>query len=251
MVSNNNYSSEDLAKKYSQKVFNIAYRIIGHFDEAEDIVQETFLKVHNNLSGFRGDCHIYTWIYRIAVNISLNYKSRLARVTQLSLDESNEIPYQPLNENTFAGLNEVESEILKKELTYEIKEKCHHFMTYRLSTELRIVFILRVMVKLKYKDIAYILDITENVAKTRASRARKKLKEYLHKKCSWVNPENSCRCDTQLGYIISKYPQMLKMVKSRATDEDYRNMVVSILNMSNQSFDDIYKRVPEIEYHIN
>ena len=60
-----------LVRKYGQKVYNIAYRITANHHDAEDVTQETFTQVHRNLHKFRGESTPYTWIYRIAVNASL------------------------------------------------------------------------------------------------------------------------------------------------------------------------------------
>lgn len=76
-----------LVRTYGRKVYNIAYRITGNQHDAEDVAQETFLQVHRGLAGFRGDSSIYTWIYRIAVNASLQSKRRINRATIDSLDD--------------------------------------------------------------------------------------------------------------------------------------------------------------------
>lgn len=64
-------SIEEMVQTYGKKVYNLAYRLIGNKQDAEDITQETFLQVYRSLDKFRGESAIYTWIYRIAVNNSL------------------------------------------------------------------------------------------------------------------------------------------------------------------------------------
>jgi len=59
-------------RRYQERVYWVARRIVGSHDDADDIVQETFVKAYLSLGEFRGDSSFYTWIYRIAVNMSLN-----------------------------------------------------------------------------------------------------------------------------------------------------------------------------------
>jgi RNA polymerase sigma factor (sigma-70 family) len=77
-----------LLRQHSQKVYNLAYRITGNRHDAEDVTQETFLQVHRSLDRFRGETAEYTWIYRIALNASLQYKSRINKAYIDSLDET-------------------------------------------------------------------------------------------------------------------------------------------------------------------
>ncbi|MGC8842984.1 MAG: sigma-70 family RNA polymerase sigma factor, partial [bacterium] len=60
---------EELLDKYERKIFNMIYRMIGNYDDAIDLTQETFLRVYKNLRNFRGESQIYTWIYQIALNL--------------------------------------------------------------------------------------------------------------------------------------------------------------------------------------
>ena len=68
----NEASFNELVRRYQEKVYWIAHRFVNDHDQADDIVQEVFLKVYRALNDFRGDSGVYTWLYRITVNISLN-----------------------------------------------------------------------------------------------------------------------------------------------------------------------------------
>ena len=85
------YNIDNLIKEYGKKVFNLAYRITGDRQDAEDVTQETFLQVFRKLDSFEGKSHIYTWIYKIALNNSLQVKRRLSRAYMDSLDEKIEL----------------------------------------------------------------------------------------------------------------------------------------------------------------
>ena len=62
----------EIVQRYQEKIYWIARRIIGLHEDADDIVQDVFIRVHEGLKKFRGDSNFYTWIYRITVNVSLN-----------------------------------------------------------------------------------------------------------------------------------------------------------------------------------
>jgi len=85
---------EELVARYDRKVFRIAYHIIHNFDDAQDLVQETFIKVFQNLGQFRADSKFSTWLYRIVVNqslMALRKQRRKAPVaSELSIDSDEE-----------------------------------------------------------------------------------------------------------------------------------------------------------------
>ena len=76
-----------LVREHGPRVFNLAFRITGNRHDAEDVMQETFLQVHRNLDKFRGEAAVFTWIYRIAVNCSLQTKRMLTKAYIDSLKE--------------------------------------------------------------------------------------------------------------------------------------------------------------------
>ena len=70
---------EELYHKYVRKVFNLVYRMVGSAQEAEEVTQEVFYQAYKNLSGFQGRSKFYTWIFRIATNVSLQHVKRQVR----------------------------------------------------------------------------------------------------------------------------------------------------------------------------
>src|SRR5260370_34931896 len=77
---------EELVNRYERKIFRLAMNITGNREDAEDVMQEAFLKSYSHLKGFQGDSRFYTWLVRIAVNEAL-MKLRKRRPNQISLDE--------------------------------------------------------------------------------------------------------------------------------------------------------------------
>jgi RNA polymerase sigma-70 factor (ECF subfamily) len=127
---------EAVMQEYGAKVYNIAFHILGNHHDAEDAVQETFLSVHQNLHAFRGESRLYTWIYRIAVNQALKMvKKGHSKIIQRSLDDSIQRDNQPLPEDWGADLPSALRKIFLDELVHEIRQKCHYFVTFRLTEE--------------------------------------------------------------------------------------------------------------------
>jgi len=139
---NDEYEINNLINKYGKKVFNLAYRIIGNIDDAEDITQETFIIVHNKIDTFKGDSQIYTWIFKIALNKSLEHKNRLTKQKfdkiMSNIDKlENKIP-----DEISEWFYDPEKKYMADELMRLIRERCHHYLTFMLTDEQRTVYIL-------------------------------------------------------------------------------------------------------------
>lgn len=163
-----------LVDEYSPKLHRLALRMMNDPHEAEDILQETFLKAYQNLDRFEGRSSIGTWLYRITTNEAL-MRLRKFRPDMVAIDEPVEMPDGHV-------------------VTRELKDWCclpeSEFMTneaqlkldkavVELSPALRSTFILRDMHGLSTRESAEILDISEAAVKTRLLRARLQLRDSL------------------------------------------------------------------------
>lgn len=151
----------DLINLYGNRLLRTLYLMIGDEREAEDLVQETFIRVFKFIGQFKGKSSLYTWIYRISQNVLKD---------NLPLEES--IPYEDLEES----LDNVEETII-----FKIDRQI-------LRTELnKLAFIYRQTLTLFYfedlsiKEISQILDEREGTIKSRLSRGRQELKKALEK----------------------------------------------------------------------
>lgn len=239
-------SIESLVSRYGDKIFRLAFKISGHPEDAEDIVQETFIKIQKALPDFRGESHIYTWVYRIALNTAIRHKKRLQPVIDASFDES---IYRdvPAPDSFLPDASEQERELIMNEFLYELREKCHFFVTFMLSDEQRIAFILIESMQFSYKDAALILDVSEDVVKSRVYRARQKLKAHFKDRCYWYNPENPCRCTAKAGFVMKKYPQVLAKLKQEQPHASHKELLRQQLSKHSQSIEDIYRSIPELD----
>ena len=162
---------------YYRKVFNVIYRLVGDPDDAEDLTQETFVNAYRAYGRFRGDSQVYTWLYRIAVNVCKNrfkQERRASRVRMDSLDEpvpgedgpmQRDVPDDSLN-----PYRAVESGELKSVIHGAIQE---------LPPEYRVPIVLRELRELSYAEIAEVMGIPVDTVKTRIFRARGLLRTKL------------------------------------------------------------------------
>lgn len=162
---------EELVNRYKGSVFSIIYRMLGQYQEAEDISQEVFLTVYQKLYQFDTDKRFGPWIHKIAVNTTISYLRKKKKVTTLSFDET----YIQAAEN-LPLLNVVDPEIIleNKELLEDIEGAIKD-----LSENYKIMIILRYQLELSNQEIADTLGITKENVEVRIHRARKALRKSL------------------------------------------------------------------------
>ncbi len=164
-----------LVDAYSQRIYNLALSILGDEQDAEDVLQETFIKALGGIKNFEGRSSLSTWLYRIATNEALMLIRRRKPEKFVPIDEpapDEEDDYVPEQIVDFCCMPEAEL----------LSGEAQHFMktaVTRLSPALRTVFILRDLQGLSIKETAEILSITEETVKTRLLRARLKLRDDL------------------------------------------------------------------------
>ncbi len=160
---------------YSSKIYQLALRILGNQGDAEDVLQETFLKVYRSIARFEGRSSILTWLYRIATNEALMIIRK--RKPQVSLDlegenDRGDTISEPYHFVDWCCLPE--KDLQSAEAKLHMREAIQ-----RLSSALQAVFILRDIEGFSVKKTAEILEITEGAVKTRLLRARLRLREDL------------------------------------------------------------------------
>ena len=163
-----------LVETYYEMIYNLAFRMLNDPQDAEDILQETFLKAYRHLKSFDGRSSLSTWLYRIATNEALMFLRR-RRMETVSIDESKETDtgeQEPLQIIDWCCLPE--EELVSAEAQAYLDEA-----VTRLSPNLRVVFVLRDIQGLSTHEVGEVLNLTETAVKTRLSRARLQLREDL------------------------------------------------------------------------
>jgi RNA polymerase sigma-70 factor, ECF subfamily len=167
---------DELVTHYERRVFRLAQNITRNNEDAEDVVQNAFLKAFQNLPGFRGDSRLYTWLVRITVNEALMKIRRRPGYKEVSIDESKE------TDDSCVPL-EIEDWGPNPEQRYSEEELQQILATAinELQPGYRTVFQLRDVDGLSTEETAQALALTSSAVKTRLQRARLTLRDSLHK----------------------------------------------------------------------
>jgi len=170
---------------YQPKILRYLSRLAGEH-EAEDLTQETFVKVHQGLEKFRGESQLSTWIYRIATNTALDRlrSPSFQRTAQGSLSEN-------LDESKIADrviCTEKKRPLIEQQLIRDEMNDCIRGYIEKLPENYRTVLVLSELEEFKNNEIAEILGVTLDAVKIRLHRAREMLKEELINNCDsyWI-----------------------------------------------------------------
>lgn len=169
---------EAVVEKYHGKVFQLVYRYTGDYEEACDLTQDTFVRAFNAWTEFRGDSQVYTWLYRIALNLCHNQQKRLQRrysMERWSLDSA------PDDDFDSRGPVEVADERPQPSQRVEGDEMRHRLREalLQLPDNYRTVIVLRDIEGMTYEEIARVTDSTLEAIKSRLFRARQNLRRIL------------------------------------------------------------------------
>jgi len=155
-----------LLGKYQQKIYWHIRRLVIDHDDADDLVQEVFIKVWKSLSAFRNDSQLYTWLYRIATNESITFLNRKNVKKNISLDDivGSELE-ESLAESSYFDGDKAQMKLQKALLTLPEKQ--------------RLIFNMKYFDDLKYEEISEILGTSVGGLKASFHIAVKKIEEYL------------------------------------------------------------------------
>jgi len=168
---------DELVRKHQHRVFNIAFRIVRNYEDANEVAQDTFVKVYQHLADFRGESAFTTWVYQIVTNLSRNrvrYNQRRHKDDSVSMDASNDDedgqPHIQMADpahtpDKVASVNE-QSRVIDEAMN-------------KLSDAHREVLVLRVSQDLSYEEIATVLECSLGTVKSRIARAREELQKVL------------------------------------------------------------------------
>jgi RNA polymerase sigma-70 factor, ECF subfamily len=160
----------ELVTRYESKVYSLAMKMLRNPEDAEDVLQETFLRAYRGIKAFKGHSTFSTWIYRITANSAL-MRLRKKQLPQISIEDSDERD-APISIADWAP-GPVE-QLLNQEMQRVMDEAIE-----TLPPEFRQVFILRDIEELSNADVAEILDLSVAAVKSRLHRARLKVRNRL------------------------------------------------------------------------
>jgi len=152
-----------LLATYQKAIFNLALRMTGSYEDAQDITQAVFIKAYEKLESYNPEFKFFSWIYRMAVNSSINFLKQKRQTVALS-------------EMMVATEKNPEEQYLITETNREVLDSL-----MELSIDYRVAIILRHFGGFSYQEMSYILNIPEKTVKSRLFSARMNLRQILSK----------------------------------------------------------------------
>ena len=172
-------ATERLILRYQGRIYNVILKMCANPDDAAELTQESFVKVLENIDGFRGKSSFYTWLFRIAVNLTLNHCKRSSRLGLRSLDAE--------DYDRSGRAKQMLREVLSDESSpdpatlAQNRELCALALDAirSLDDAHRAVIVLRDIEGMSYVQMARVLEVELGTVRSRLSRARSKLREIL------------------------------------------------------------------------
>ncbi|MCM1502242.1 MAG: sigma-70 family RNA polymerase sigma factor [Bacteroidales bacterium] len=156
-----------LVQSYKERLYWHIRRFVCSHEDTDDLLQDTFIKIWNALETFREDSRLFTWVYRIATNETLNFIRKKKIRGMLKMEPLDNILYRQIDDDTCFNGNELQREL--------------HKAIQKLPQKQRLVFNMRYFDELSYNEISEILDTSPGSLKASYHHAYVKIKEELRK----------------------------------------------------------------------
>lgn len=221
---------EALIYRHQHFIYNIALKMIGNIQDAQDITQEVLIKIITKLSQFKKESNFRTWLYRITFNHFLQMKKSMSELAT----ESFEVVEKQLDSIPSQALSLLEESEMRDEIE-ETKLACMNGMLLCLERDQRLVFILGELFNVNHDLGANLLNISKDNFRQKLSRARKDLYNFMNNKCGLIRKENPCRCAGKTkGFIKAGKvnPDNLQFNK------DYLKTIQEVIGQKKDEYDD-------------
>jgi RNA polymerase sigma factor RpoE len=163
-----------LVRRYQERIYATVYHMTSNHEDANDLTQETFIKAFRALKSFKGDSSFYTWVYRIAVNKTINFLKQRKNRVHMSL---NDVDFNAENDPDLVAL--VSEKTPRRDLSLsELQEKLNAAMQ-KLSEHHRMVVTLHDVQGLSHEEIGKIMDCNIGTVRSRLFYARQQLQAHL------------------------------------------------------------------------
>jgi RNA polymerase sigma factor (sigma-70 family) len=169
VLSGNSHAFGTIVDRHKDKAYNLAFRICGNREEAEEIIQDSFLKAYRSLCNFRMTCSFATWLYRIVYNTAIS-QLRFRKKGALSLEDF------PADATDFIGINPGE-----EDAESEYRNSLVNFALQKISDEERGLITLYYYEDMSTDDISTVTGISRSNIKVKLFRARQKMLEIIEK----------------------------------------------------------------------
>jgi len=182
-------SFDKVYKNHYDKLYKLAYRLMGNTEDAEDILQEAFLNAYGAYPKFQNKSEVSTWLYRIVVNCAYKNMKILKRLPVYDIAPR----FNMTKDEFFEKLKSYES-VENEVMVNCMREQCLQLFLKCIPSKHRTAFVLEVLLMLPCTDVSKIMDISVGAVKTNVYRARLRMKENMEDKCSYINPDSPCKC---------------------------------------------------------
>ena len=156
---------EVLVNTYKERLYWHIRRIVLDHDDADDVLQNTFIKVYKNIEGFKGDSKLYSWIYRIATNESLTFLKQKSKKMGIGDEELKTKMVENLQSDVYFEGDEIQLKLQKALATLPDRQK--------------LVFTMKYFQEMKYEEISEVLETSVGALKASYHLAVKKIETYL------------------------------------------------------------------------
>ena len=165
---------DELIRRYQERIYATIYHMTANHEDANDLAQETFIKAYQALKSFKGDSSFFTWVYRIAVNKTINFLKQRKNKTHMSL---NDLDFNAEHDPDLVAL--VSDKTPRRNVNLiELQEKLNGAMQ-KLSEIHRLVVTLHDVQGLSHEDISKIMGCNTGTVRSRLFYARQQLQAYL------------------------------------------------------------------------
>lgn len=168
------HAYDDLIRRYQERIYSTIYHMTSNHEDANDLVQDTFIKAYQALKSFKGGSSFYTWVYRIAVNKTINFLKQRRHRTHISL---NDLDVNAENDPELVAFVSDKTPRREAGLT-ELQEKLNEAMQ-KLSEDHRLVVTLHDVQGVPHEEIAKIMDCNIGTVRSRLFYARQQLQGFL------------------------------------------------------------------------
>ncbi len=184
-----------LVERHQPFIYNLAWKLTGNIPDAEDLTQETLIKIISSLSSFKQESSFTTWAYRIAKNHFLNNQKKASNFFANSFEELG----SRLDAAPNTDLSEDEK-MEQREAIREVRLQCLSGMLLCLTKEQRMIYIIGEIFGADHNIGSEIMEISKANYRMKLSKARKDLYNFMQNKCGLVNKSNPCRCHKKVTF---------------------------------------------------
>jgi RNA polymerase sigma-70 factor (ECF subfamily) len=163
---------DQIVRRYESKVLGVLYGMMRNSDDARDVAQDVFVKAYKSVDKFRGDSKLYTWLYRITVNMAIDYMRKKQKKAKVEYNDEVKIS----DDNPAVPVDRINPSktVQNKELRTKLQEAIE-----QLPEEQKSTFVLREMQDMSYQEIADVMNCSVGTVMSRLFYARKKVRDMI------------------------------------------------------------------------